>query len=230
MKKAGIIGIAPESTVDYYRLIINSYRERTRDESYPPLLVNCIDMTRMLDLIGRGQRDELVSFLGEAIAQLAAGGADFAALTASTAHVVFDELRDRAPLPMISLVEVARDEAQARGLRRLGLLGTGITMQGRFFPDVFSAADLEIVTPPPDDRAFVNAKYLGELVHGVFKAETRAGIVAVIERLRREQRIDGVVLGGTELPLLMREAGDVGVPMLDTTRLHVARIVEGILE
>jgi aspartate racemase len=229
VKIAGIMGIAPESTVDYYRRIVAGYRERARDGSYPPLLFNCIDLKKMLALAQSGQLRELATFLGAEVARLAAGGAHFAALTANTAHLVFDEVRDAASIPLISIVETARDAAQAQGLRRVGLLGTLLTMEARFFPDVFSLAGIEVVIPPPGERAFVDKKYLGELVPGIFKAETRAAIVQVIERMRREQGIDGLVLGGTELPLLMRDAGDLGIPVLDTTVLHVERIVEELL-
>src|SRR5262245_16452444 len=105
MKTAGLIGIAPPSTMDYYRSIVSQYRERTQDGSYPPLLINCIDMQKMLALAEAGRLGELAAFLGEEIEKLAAGGAHFGGLTANTAHLVFDELRAAASIPLISIVE-----------------------------------------------------------------------------------------------------------------------------
>lgn len=230
MKTAGIIGgTGPESTVDYHRSIIALYRERTRDGSYPSLLINSIDMTRMRDLVTDNRLPELTAYLAAEIRKLAAAGADFGLLSANTPHIVFDALRSESPIPLISIVETACDAARAQGLKRVGVLGTRFTMQGRFFSDPFRAAGIELVPPNTEEQAFVDDKYFSELVFGDFRPETRQAFRAIIDRLKREERIDGVVLAGTELPLLLREVSDLGIPVLDTTKLHVERIVDHIL-
>ena len=229
-RTAGIIGgMGPESTVDYYRSIIALYRERRKDGSYPSILVNSIDVKRMLDLVAADRLTELANWLGTEIRRLADAGADFGLLSSNTPHIVFDALSAAAPIPLISIVETACQAAQRQGLTRVGLLGTRFTMQGRFYAEPFSAAGIEVVTPGAEDQAFVHEKYMRELVPGVFRPETRSAICAVIERLRRERRIDGLVLAGTELPVLLREAGDLGVAVLDTTKLHVERVVDRLL-
>jgi len=230
MKTAGMIGgTGPESTVDYYRSIITLYRERTRDGSYPSLLINSINMQRMRDLVADNRLPELTVWLAAEIRKLAAAGADFALLSANTPHIVFDALQAESPVPMISIVETARDAASAQGLKRLGLLGTRFTMQGRFYTDPFRAIGIELVPPNMEEQAFVDDKYFGELVPGDFRPETRQAFRAIIDRLKRDERIDGLVLAGTELPLLLREVSDLGIPVLDTTKLHVERIVDHIL-
>lgn len=230
MKTAGIIGgTGPESTIDYYRSIIALYRDRTRDDSYPPLLINSIDLQRMRDLITQDRLDELSAWLGAEIDKLASAGADFALLAANTPHIVFDALSAAVSLPLISIIETACDAARALGLKRVGILGTRYTMQGRFYSDPFRAAGIELVPPNATEQTFIHDTYFSELVAGVFRAETRNAFRTVIERLRGEERIDGLVLAGTELPLLLREAGDLGIPVLDTTQLHVERIVDRIL-
>jgi len=230
VKTAGLIGgTGPESTVDYYRSIIALYRERNPDGSYPSLLINSIDMTRMLDLIASNRLADVTAYLSAEIRKLAVAGADFALLAANTPHVVFDALRSASPIPLISIVETARQAAQSQGLKRLGLLGTRFTMQGRFYSDVFLPAGIELVVPNAKEQSFVHDKYMNELVLGVFRPETRQAFRAIIDRLRHEERIDGLVLAGTELPLLLRDAGDLGVPVLDTTRLHVERVVAQLL-
>lgn len=230
VKTAGLIGgTGPESTVDYYRSIIALYRERRPDGSYPPLLINSIDMTKMLDLIASNRLADVTDYLGAEIRKLASAGADFALLAANTPHIVFDALQAASPIPLISIVETACQAAQVQGLKRLGLLGTQFTMRGRFYSDVFSKAGIELVVPNAEEQAFVHDKYMNELVLGVFRPETRQAFRTLIERLKHEERIDGLVLAGTELPLLLREAGDLGIAVLDTTRLHVERVVAYLL-
>ena len=230
MKTAGIIGgIGPESTVDYYRLILATYRARTRDGSYPSVLINSIDLKRMLDLIGGNRLVEVTAYLASEIRRLASAGADFGLIAANTPHIVFDALAAESPIPLISIVDAACRAARAQGLKRLGLLGTRFTMQSRFYPDAFLAAGIELVAPSPDEQELIHERYMSELVPGVFRPQTRAEFSAIIDRLKMQEKIDGLVLAGTELPLLLREAEDPRIPFLDTTRLHVEQAVACLL-
>jgi len=229
MKIAGIVGgIAPESTVDYYRSIIATYRERTADGSYPPILVDSIDLQRMLQLAAT-DLIALAEYLVAEVERLARAGADFVALASNTPHVVFDDLQRRSPVPLVSIVGAACEAAKAMRLRRLALLGTRFTMQGRFYPDVFSESGIALVPPAPDELAYVHERYMGELVKGEFLPETRAKLLEIVLRMTKRDRIDGVVLAGTELPLLLRGA-DEAIPFLDTTRIHVRTIVDRMLQ
>jgi aspartate racemase len=129
-------------------------------------------------------------------------------------------------VPLLSIVEVCADEARRRGLRRLALLGTRFTMEGPFYPEVCARYGVAVVSPNDRDRAWVHERYVGELLNGEFRDETRQGVIALVGRLRDEAGIDGVVLGGTELPLLLRTAVIADIPALDTTALHVDAIVK----
>lgn len=226
MRTLGIIGgIGPESTAEYYRLLIAEYRRRNPDGSAPSILINSIDLKRLLDLVGAGRLDELARWLSDELERLARAGANIALLASNTPHIVFDELK--SPIPLISIIEATRDHAKQRGLKRLGLFGTRFTMRGRFYPDVF--APMAIVTPNDDEQAFIHDKYLGELVAGVKKPETRERLLRIIDRLKDEEQIDGLILGGTELPLILGDESHNGVPILDTTRIHVERAIEHLL-
>ena len=226
MKTVGIIGgIGPESTIEYYRLIIASYRERQRDGSYPSLLINSIDMKKMLDLIGANELAAVTQYLLGEVQKLAQAGADFGALASNTPHLVFEALNHQSPIPLISIVETACDAAQALGLRRIGLFGTRFTMQGRFYADVFNRKGIALVTPSPDEQTYIHNKYMGELVNGVVLPETRERLLAIVTRLKDEEGINGLILGGTELPLILSGDMGQGIPFLDTTRIHVERIV-----
>ncbi|MGE5072862.1 MAG: aspartate/glutamate racemase family protein [Anaerolineae bacterium] len=230
MKTLGIIGgVGPESTIEYYRLIVASYRARRPDGSYPPVLINSIDMTKMLGLIGANEMKPVTDYLVGEVNKLARAGADFALLASNTPHIVFDEIRERAHIPMLSIVEATCDAARARNIRRAALFGTRFTMQGSFYGDVFTKQGIELAVPDAEEQDYIHDKYMHELVHGEFRDETRQHMLAILERLIDEQKVEALILGGTELPLLLRDESHRGVPLLDTTRIHVERAVSRML-
>jgi aspartate racemase len=229
LKTLGIIGgIAPGSTVDYYRLLIDGYREQRGDGSYPSILINSIDLQRMLDMVGRGQLTELTEYLLHEVGRLAGAGADFGLMASNTPHIVFNELAQASPIPLLSIVEAASDVAQGLGLRTIGLLGTRFTMEGRFYPEVFARRGITVLAPRPDDQEYIHDRYMRELIPGDFRPETRAAFLAIVEGLEQEGA-EGVLLAGTELPLLLRGSVDCAIPLLDTTRIHVDRAVTELL-
>jgi aspartate racemase len=230
MKTAGIIGgIGPASTIEYYRLIVALYRERKPDGSYPHLIINSIDLDRMRRMIEANLLSDVTEYLLSEIRRLGDAGADFGALAANTPHLIFDALRRRAPVPLISIVEVTCQAAQVAGMKRLGLFGTRFTMNGRFYPEVFAPAGIALVVPGASEQDYIHDKYMNELVHDILLPTTRQGMLAIVERLRAEEHIEGLILGGTELPLLLGDVKDAGIPFLDTTRLHVEQIVTRML-
>jgi len=159
MKTVGIIGgIGPESTVDYYRLIIAAYREQRQDGSYPAIIINSIDLNKIRDLVTANALADLTEYLVVEVQRLARAGADFGLLAANTPHIVFDDVRQQSPIPLLSIVEATCEAAKALALRRLGLLGTRFTMQGRFFPDVFAREGITLVVPAPDEQDYVHDK------------------------------------------------------------------------
>ncbi len=230
MKIPGIIGgIAPESTIQYYRLMIEGYRARKPGGAYPNILINSIDMKRMLDLIGANDLPGAADFLAGEVGKLAQAGAEFALFASNTPHIVFEEVRRQAAIPMLSIVEAAGQAARALGVKRAGLFGTRFTMQARFYPDVFARQAIDVVIPNLEEQEYIHGKYMGELVAGVFLPETRERIQAIAARMRDQERIDGLVLGGTELPLLLTDDGGSGIPFLDTTKIHAESAVVEML-
>jgi aspartate racemase len=229
MKTVGIVGgIGPESTIEYYRFIIEGYRARNQDGSYPSIIINSVDLSRLVRWVNAGDLAPFTDYLASAIEQHARAGADFAVLAANTAHLVFDELRQRSPLPLISIAEATYERANSLGLKRPGLLGTRFTMEAKFYPEVFARGGLTIITPNEAERVFINEKYFGELLKNVFLPETRDQLLAIIRQMKERDAIDAVILGGTELPLILRGA-DAGLPFLDTTKIHVEKIVNEML-
>lgn len=230
MKRLGIIGgVGPESTIDYYRSIITLYRQRKGDGSYPEIIINSIDLKEELDLVERNQLGALTSYLLEEVEKLFRAGADFGLIASNTPHIVFDDLRPRSPIPLISIVEATCEAIKEMDLKRVGLFGTTFTMQGKFYRDVFGRAGITLVAPELEDQRYVHDKYMNELVNGVFLPETRNGLLKVVDRLKETQQIQGLILGGTELPLILRQETHNGLPILNTTKIHVAAAVREML-
>jgi len=230
MKTLGIIGgLGPEATVDYYQSLIAVYREQTNDDSYPSIIINSINLTRAIALVTANELAALAEWLASEIEKLRSAGADFALISANTPHIAFDEIARRSPLPLISIVEATCEAAKKTGLKRLALLGTRFTMQGHFYSDVFSRAGISLAAPKPELHSAIHEKYMGELVKGVFRLETRAWMLEIIEELKKREQIQGAILAGTELPLLLPDASYDGVPMLNTTQIHVRAAVKAML-
>lgn len=230
MKLLGIIGgIGPESTIDYYRLFIALYRARQPDGRYPPVLITSIDLARLLALVRADDRGALTEYLLQELRRLAQSGATLGLLASNTPHIVFEAVRDASPIPLISIVETACQAARRQRLKRVGLVGTRFTMQGGFYQQVFEREGLELIVPEVADQDYIHERYMTELVNGIYRDETRQGLVQIAQRLRREHGIEGLILGGTELPLLLREVSGLEMPLLDTTRLHVEQAVNEVL-
>ena len=230
MKTLGIIGgIAPPSTIDYYRLLTSRYRARSPDGSYPSILIDSIDATRFFRLLSADDREGMTAFLLVELDRLARAGADLALFASNTPHLVFAEVSRAAPIPLISIVEETAIAAESQGYKILGLLGARFTMEGGFYPAVFARHGMTVIVPEADDRAYVHERYFAELVEGSFRDETRAGMTAVIARMMARDHIEAIILGGTELPLLFRDGPSLEVPLLDTTMIHVESAVERLL-
>lgn len=230
MKTAGLIGgLGPESTVEYYKQIIAEYRAVSPGGHYPRIIINSIDLNRMLEWLAARDYTSIADTLSLEVEKLAHAGADFGALCANTPHIVFNEVVSRSPIPLISIVEETCNAAQALGLNRIGLFGTRFTMQASFYPKVFSLRNMQLVTPRTEEQTFLHEKYLGELVHGIFLPQTRDGLLAIAKRMKEQESIQGLILGGTELPLILSAPSYHGIPFLDTTRIHVDSIVKTLL-
>jgi aspartate racemase len=217
-------GLGPESTIDYYRRLLEAW-EREDPLSSPSIVIDSLDVKRARRFVEH-DRAALTEYLLESLHRLHGAGASFGAIAANTAHIVFDRLSPRSPIPLISVVEVCVDEARRLRLKRLAIFGTAWTMEAPLYPAVAQPHGIDIVAPPEPQRTWLHERYLGELVKGDFRDETRRGVVGLAERLRDDERIDGVILAGTELPLLISGPTIADLPALDTTGLHVAAIIE----
>lgn len=229
MKKVGLVGgMGPLSTIPYYHDIVYGVRARTRDDFFPDLTVESINVFEILDMCGRGDYAAVTRRLLGAVENLARTGCDFAVLTANTSHIVFDELERLSPVPLLSIVEATCRAACRRGLSAVGLLGTTFTMTQDFYKKPFVREGIKVAVPSTDEMEYVNRAITDELELGIVRSETLERFRQIIGRMEREAGIESVILGCTELPLLLND-GNSPVPCLDTVAIHVAEIVDTIL-
>jgi aspartate racemase len=230
MKTAGMIGgLGPESTIDYYRSIIARFRERKPDGGCPHILINSLDVGKGLAMLDAGRPHDLADYLAAGVDVLANAGADFGFIAANTPHLVFDDVQQRSVIPLLSIVKATAERAKALGLKKVGLFGTGFTMRASCYPEEFQRAGIALVTPTEAEREFIHKKYIGELLKSQFLPQSREEIMRIANRLKDEEGIEALVLAGTELPLLLREAAGQGIEFLDTTVIHVEAVVEELL-
>jgi aspartate racemase len=230
MKTLGLIGgTGPESTIEYYRLLTAQYREKA-DGASPPVIINSVDLKRIIGWMSAGEVGQVTDYLVREFEKLQRAGADVAALTANTPHIVFDELQERTTLPLISIVEATCERAQALGLKKVALFGTRYTMEAPFYPKVFSRSDVKLVLPTEEEQAYIHDKYFNELLKDLFLPETRVRFLAIADDLKARDGIEAVILGGTEIPLLLRTEEHNGLQLLDTTRIHVDRLIMEMLK
>ena len=225
MKKVGLVGgIGPESTISYYHDIVYGVQKEVQRDFFPDVSIESIDLFKWVDLCDKKEYDKLVDYTMEPIERLAASGADFAVLTANTAHLIFDQVQSRSPIPLISIVEATAEEAARRGYSKVGLLGTGFTMKNDFFKIPFRKRGIEVAIPGEEDMAFIHKKIYEELVPA-----TRDRLLNISEQMAQEQGIQGLVLGCTELPTILN-SDITPVPCLDTVKIHVAAIIREIMK
>ena len=227
MKKIGLIGgLGPEATVDYYKEIHNLFKKENVNLNYPEIIIYSVNMAHFLGLLEKGKLEEATSYIVEKINSLKAAGADFAAITANTPHVLYPEISGTVSLPMISIVEATRREAQKLGVKKPVLFGTGFTMNADFYQKEFSKFNMEIIVPDEEGRTMINTKLFTEIELGIFKEDTRQELLDLVKKMIHKNGIDGLILGCTELPLILKEDSYFDIPVINTTRVHVKEIVD----
>ena len=130
---------------------------------------------------------------------------------------------------MISIVEVTCEKAKEIGIKKVGLYGTKFTMKGGFYDKVFNRQNIEVIVSDDKVQDYIHNKYMSELVKGIILDETKNGLLNIAAKIKEEHGIQGLILGGTELPLILKESYDPNFPFLDTTRIHVESIIKELI-
>ena len=230
MKRIGIIGgLGPESTVDYYKEIISSFNTKYSGLGYPEIILYSANLNEFMALISGNKRQIIAEWLLDKIFAIHKAGAEFAAIASNTPHIVFDEIKAKSPIPLLSIVEETCNKATEMGLKNAGLMGTKLTMETEFYKKPFGSKGISVVVPSEEEQQLIHHRLFSEIEVGIFKDSTREEFLTVVRRMVDENGIDSLILGCTELPLILTEAR-YGIPFLNTSIIHCERIVRYCIE
>jgi len=224
MKHIGILAHSAEGAALCFLESCHTGEARLGEHNHPDITLDIVAMGAAMPLWERNDFAGVREILSRSCARLAKAGADFFVCPDNTAHLALECDGPPFALPALHIADIVAEMAKARGLKRVGLLGTKWTMDGTTYADAFARAGLDHRVPPPDQRADMNAIIFDELVRGKFSDASRARVVAMIEALSREG-CDCTALSCTEIPLLISQ--DVSpLPILDSTRLLARAAVD----
>jgi aspartate racemase len=228
MKTIGLLGgLGPEATMDYYKEMISLVNSRSSEGNltYPEIIIYSVNMARFIGYLDAKDYAAAVSYISGCISRLEYAGADFAAISANTPHLFFNEIQQRVHIPLISIVETCRDRAKQMGTKRCGLFGTRFTMNADFYQEVFKPEGIQVIVPEKKERDRINELLFTELELGIFKDSTRMELLDVVQSMKDVHQIDALILGCTEFPIMFTEEQYLGIPFLNTTRIHVEEII-----
>ncbi|KRM92597.1 aspartate/glutamate racemase family protein [Liquorilactobacillus cacaonum] len=225
MKKIGLVGgMGPVSTVDYYQQLIVGV-QKIKPNSCPAIVIDSLDVFELLSLEETRQKEKLLQILLHSITNLKNAGAEFAVLTANTPHMIFDDLKQLSPLPLISIVTATLNAIQKNNHTNIGLLGTKMTMELDFYQKQAQLFGINVVTPSSQQIDVIHKIISTELELGIVTQKSKQQLLSIIEKMSKKNNLDGVILGCTELPLILNQ-NDTTLAVYDTVSIHVAEILK----
>lgn len=226
MKTIGLIGgMSWESSAEYYRIINEKIKEKLGGLHSAKCLMYSLDFAEVEQFQQRGEWGQAAQLLIDAAMRLERGGADFLLICANTMHKVADEVQKQIQIPILHIVDATAGKIKQAGNKRIGLLGTRYTMEEPFYKSRLTEKYmLEVLVPEPDERAFINRTIFQELCLGMIQDVSRSRFIDIINNLSAKGA-EAVILGCTEIPLLVKQA-DISIPLFDTTRIHAEAAVD----
>lgn len=217
MEKIGILGgMSYESTIKYYDLILQKYYEKFKDYNYPELVIFSLNFQKVINYELKGEKDKYIDYLMSGINSLESAGVSLIVMAANSPHVVYEDLTKLTKIPILSIVKATAEKAQRENMKKLLLLGIKFTMQSTFYQDYCRKLGIEVITPSEEDQNIIDKIIFDELVIGSFRQESKKKLLQIINTYV----VDGVILGCTELPLILTQK-DTDIKLLDTVELHV---------
>lgn len=217
MNRIGILGgMSYESTIKYYDLILERYYEKFNDYNYPEVIIYSLNFQKVIDYELGNNRAKYIDYLKSGIESLEKAGVTFVVMAANSPHIVFDDLEKLSKVPILSIVKATAEKAREENMKKLLLLGIKFTMQATFYQDYCAKLEIEVITPSNEEQDVIDKIIFDELVLGFFKQESKKNILQIINNYE----VDGVILGCTELPLILTQ-NDTNIKLLDTVQIHV---------
>jgi aspartate racemase len=221
-KRIGILGgLSPESTTTYYQHITRTYTERFGDYGYPEIIIYSVCFQKYVDWGNSGLWTEIAKDMINAARNLVQAGADFGIIATNTMHIVFDEVQAAVDIPFLHIIDATAETIKACDMSKVGLLGTKFTMSEPFYKERLAANGVTAIVPDTSAQEDVDRAIYEELVRGHIVEKTRERFVEIIEKLG-ESGAEGIILGCTEIPLLVSEE-DSSLPLFNTTTIHAEK-------
>ncbi len=228
MKTIGLIGgITWLSTIDYYRLFNQAVNEKFGGVASAKVFLASVDFSEIKALVEKYNWDGIAGIMVNAAVKVQQAGADCIVIAANTMHKVADNVRQTTNIPLIHIGEATATAVSAKGLKTVALLGTKYTMQLDFYRNKLAEKNIATIIPGEDDIEFINDSIFIEMGAGVFLPETKARYKTIINKLIG-QGAEGIVLGCTEIPIIIKQA-DCSVPVFDTTAIHAQAVIDFVL-
>lgn len=226
MKKIGLVGgTGPESTLMYYKELNTRIDQMTNGTAMPDLAIESVDFRKAWAYVSSGEKDKLADYLSEKVSCLKSTGCEVISLTAGTMHLVINEIEKKTGVSLVSIPKAVADEAVIKGYTKVGLLGTIFTMEQDYMKKDLIDAGIEVCIPDKEDRELVAKRIFEELELGIVKEETLKEFQDLISKMKNGQGIQAVILGCTELPLLLNEKNSP-LPVLDSVEIHIKKLIE----
>jgi aspartate racemase len=226
MKKIGLVGgTGPESTLMYYKELNSRIDKLTGGKAMPDIAIESVNFRRAWEYVTTADYEKLSDYLAEKVNSLYNGGAEIISLTAATMHIVMDELAAKTKAELISIPKIISDEVVSLGMKKVGLLGTIFTMEQDYMKKNLLDAGVEVYIPEKEDRELVAKRIYEELEVGIVKESTLQEFVDIINKMKKDNGIEAVILGCTELPLLLNSE-NTPLPCLDSVEIHIRKLIE----
>ena len=229
VKRIGILGgLTPESTVPYYLHIIHRYEEMFHNHAYPEIVIFSVSFQKFDDWMEREDWESMELELAKGLRALHGAGADFAVIATNTMHNLYEKLDRWNIIPLLSLVDATAAEVVKTGIKRVGLIGTKFAMNKPYYREGLAKFGIKAVVPDEEDQAYIGKVIFEELSYGILKEESRRGYLGIMERLK-EKGAQGIILGCTEIPLLIKQE-HTKIPVFDTTSIHAEAALQHALK
>lgn len=229
MRTIGLIGgLSYESTLIYYKHINERINQELGKTHSARLMLNSLDNEEVLSLVQADRMEDVTDILVKAAIVVERAGADCLLICCNSVHKVAEEIQSHIHIPLIHITDAVVDKIAETSIKRVGLIGTNFTMSESFYKCRLEAQGIEVLLPVHQDRDYIHQVIFSELVVGNFTDESKQNLQGIIRKLIGEGA-EGIILGCTEIPLLIKQK-DVSVPVFDTTSLHADKAVDFILE
>lgn len=230
MKKIGLVGgIGPASTVEYYLGLIGKCHEEQGKDIYPEIVIDSVNMSKHDVALKECDYDKLCGYLLYSISNLKAAGAEIAAITANSEHIIWDMVCDSFPLPVISIVDATVKEIKRMGFNRVLIFGTTFTLRSGLYENALKRNGVTAIIPSDEDICTIGNLIYPNLENGIVIPNDKSKLIVLAEKYIAKENADAMILGCTELPLAIKPE-DISVPILNTTEIHINEIYRNATE